>query len=143
LTQFAAPLFHRNRSKSLSENGLAQLINHDCALFLAQVADRAEREKDALMFLKRAIAEDPTLTSDALLTLRYAFRSLMRQHRGQLDTVSANLADPDICSRPSSVEVLLELKSQLVAELTASGLEMIDLVEQQLLPASLDDPSTI
>ena len=106
--------------------------------FMARVADQAERHLDVVKYINEIIAIDANLSSDERNLLSVAYKALTGNRRTALRSVNAFLEDPSIQGAKDRETRLQQLRDTLIKELDQYCKEIIDLVDQKLLPAAQD-----
>jgi 14-3-3 protein epsilon len=106
--------------------------------FMARVADQAERHQDVIMYIKEIVDIDAKLSSDERNLLSVAYKALTGNRRTALRSVNAFLEDPSIQNAKEREQRLQQLRDTLIKELCDYCQEIVDLVDQKLLPVAED-----
>ena len=108
-------------------------------IFLARVAEQAERFEDMVGFLKEAIAlkqEDFTVDERNLLSV--GFKNLIGSQRGAIRTIGAIEQNPKYAKFGGA---LGQYKKKIEKELYDNCISIVNTVKQQCLQVSSDDES--
>jgi len=111
--------------------------------FMARVADQAERHLDVIKFINSIIAIDPKLTADERSLLSVAYKAITGSRRTALRSVLAFLEDPSIHGATEREASLNNLKKTLLEELDQYCNDIIQLVDNKLLPAASDEVTKV
>ena len=109
-------------------------------IFLARVAEQAERFEDMVDFLKQAIGaksgEDFTVDERNLLSV--GFKNLIGSQRGAIRTIGAIEQNPKYTKFSDALQTY---KKKIEQELYDKCIEIVQIVEQKCLPLASDDES--
>jgi len=109
-------------------------------IFLARVAEQAERFEDMVNFLKEAISaksgEDFTVDERNLLSV--GFKNLIGSQRGAIRTIGAIEQNPKYTKFSDALQTY---KKKIELELYAKCIEIVEIVDKKCLPLASDDES--
>ena len=109
-------------------------------IFLARVAEQAERFEDMVNFLKDAIGaksgEDFTVDERNLLSV--GFKNLIGSQRGAIRTIGAIEQNPKYTKFSDSLQTY---KRKIEGELYDKCIEIVEIVDKKCLPLASDDES--
>ena len=109
-------------------------------IFLARVAEQAERFEDMVSFLKEAITSknDEDFTVDERNLLSVGFKNLIGSQRGAIRTIGAIEQNPKYTKFG---EALAEYKRKIEEELYRKCIEIVKVVQDNCLKLAKDDES--
>jgi 14-3-3 protein epsilon len=109
-------------------------------IFLARVAEQAERFEDMVEFLKQAIAaksgEDFTVDERNLLSV--GFKNLIGSQRGAIRTIGAIEQNPKYSKFGDPLQ---SYKKRIEGELYSKCIEIVEIVKMRCMPLASDDES--
>ena len=109
-------------------------------IFLARVAEQAERFEDMVTFLKQAIdsknGEDFTVDERNLLSV--GFKNLIGSQRGAIRTIGAIEQNPKYTKFNDALQ---QYKKKIETELYDKCIEIVQVVKDKCLPLAADDES--
>ena len=109
-------------------------------IFLARVAEQAERFEDMVEFLKQAIAaksgEDFTVDERNLLSV--GFKNLIGSQRGAIRTIGAIEQNPKYTKFSDALQ---SYKKKIEGELYDKCIEIVEIVKMRCMPLASDDES--
>ena len=110
-------------------------------IFMARVADQAERYEDMVQFLKEIIQESKDDVSvDVRNLLSVGFKNLISAQRSAWKTVQAIEQNKKYAEYSSNCA---EYKEKISKELAANCKKIIDIVEKESLPKAGDDEAKV
>merc|ERR1711959_189550 len=114
--------------------------NMEEKIFLARVAEQAERFEDMVDFLKNAIeaksGEDFTVDERNLLSV--GFKNLIGSQRGAIRTIGAIEQNPKYSKFGDPLQ---SYKKRIETELYGKCIEIVNIVKGQCMPLAADDES--
>ncbi len=115
----------------------------DSSLFMAQISLNSGRSEDAIKYLKEHFQKKPNLTRSERDLLSHAYRLRINSSREALRKINSQIS---IETQENNQVLLLKLKNlqgSLLKEFNSIATDVIDLVENVLLPAAIDVPSVV
>ncbi|KAI0347153.1 14-3-3 protein [Trametopsis cervina] len=106
-------------------------------LYLAKVADQAERYRDVVTSIKSLITSpDEQLTVEERNLLSIAFKNLTAQLRNQWRTIDTLEKKTASRSAPQQVALMHLQKERIRRELDSACMEIVELLEKYLIPSA-------
>ena len=108
-------------------------------IFLARVAEQAERFEDMVDFLSKVLdSKGPEVTSDERNLLSVAFKNLISSKRAACRTIAAIEQNPKYAKYASA---LLSYKQSIESKLTADCQSIVDMIREKVLSKNCDGES--
>ena len=116
------------------------MSNVDENVFLARVAEQAERFEDMVTFLEAAIASknNDDFTVDERNLLSVGFKNLIGSQRGAIRTIGAIEQNPKYTKFSDALQ---NYKKKIETELYDKCIEIVEVVKSKCLPLAADDES--
>ena len=110
----------------------------DADLEMVQILDQTDRHQDMIDIMKRVIDLNPCLTADERALLSVSYKNVISVRRDGLRMLSGLLEQDQTKENPRRVEQVTEYRKKITSELDAYCLELIQLVDEKLLPEAKD-----
>ena len=108
-------------------------------IFLARVAEQAERFEDMVDFLAKVLdSKGADVTSDERTLLSVAFKNLISSKRAACRTIAAIEQNPKYAKYASA---LLSYKQSIESKLTADCQSIVDMIREKVLSKNCDGES--
>ena len=105
-------------------------------IFLARVAEQAERFEDMVSFLQEVLVEKGAdVTSDERNLLSVAFKNLISSKRAACRTIAAIEQNPKYSKFSDS---LAEYKKEIESKLSADCQRVVDMINEKVLSKACD-----
>ncbi|EAX89480.1 14-3-3 protein [Trichomonas vaginalis G3] len=109
----------------------------DIAIYTAQILDQTNLPEEMITLMKRVIELNPDLNDDERNLLSVAYKNSINQTRKGLREIKAYIQEQQNDGQyPNRLNQLLEFKQQMFKELEAICNDLVQLVDDSLIPAA-------
>jgi 14-3-3 protein epsilon len=109
----------------------------DIDVSLIQLLNQTDRHEDMVDLVKRVIDADPILDAGQRDLLSLAYKSVITNRRNGLRYINALLDREEAKASEFRLEQITILRSTILSELETYALELIHLIDEKLLPATV------
>lgn len=109
-------------------------MNERDALFcLATVLEKTDQKKEAIEALKKMIEINPAISMNKLYMLSISYKNAITDNRNGIRILDTIVNDPNM-KNSERLEKIKRIRTELITELNSTCNELINLIEQTLLP---------
>ncbi|OHT11134.1 14-3-3 protein [Tritrichomonas foetus] len=117
----------------MSDQGSSQ---RDVYLYMVQILDQTDRHQDMVDLMKKVIDLNPELNPEERNLLSVSYKNVITVRRNGLRILLAIVDHDESRANENRINQLAKFKASLVSELDNYCYELINLVDQKLLPAA-------